>query len=139
MELEAPEHLALLYALGFCDRTLCTPGCTHAQRTASARPHTSPVCYDMHLSASLTHHATPQAVGFEGPVELEAPQHTFWVVTVNSDGEAGMPEMPTRWVFGRQVALGDRWVVVLGWGGGGVLDRRGTRGARVMGCRCRCK
>lgn len=48
------------------------------------------------------------SLGFEGEVELQTPRNTFWVVTVESDGESGIPAMPTRWVFGRQVALGDR-------------------------------
>ena len=55
-------------------------------------------------------HRAVEAVGFEGEIQLQDPQNTFWVVTVQSDGEAGMPPMPTRWVFGRQVALGDRSV-----------------------------
>lgn len=48
------------------------------------------------------------SLGFEGEVELQTPRNTFWVVTVESDGESGIPAMPTRWVFGRQIALGDR-------------------------------
>jgi hypothetical protein len=55
-------------------------------------------------------HRAVEAIGFEGEIQLKDPQNTFWVVTVQSDGEAGMPPMPTRWVFGRQVALGDRCV-----------------------------
>jgi tRNA (guanine10-N2)-methyltransferase len=57
-------------------------------------------------------HEVVERLGFEGDVELDNPQNTFWVVTVDSDGEAGMQAMPTRWVFGRQVALGDRCVVM---------------------------
>lgn len=96
------------------------------------------------LHASTT---TQQAVGFEGRVELEAPEHTFWVVTVASDGEAGMPAMPTRWVFGRQVALGDRWGgcawgvggVLLGGGGLGVASGVSTAGAQGgTGVDCGC-
>jgi hypothetical protein len=62
-------------------------------------------------------HEVVESVGFEGDVELESPRNTFWVVTVDSDGEAGMHAMPTRWVFGRQVALGDRCAAMISLGG----------------------
>lgn len=52
---------------------------------------------------------TVEAVGFDGDVALENPQHSFWVITVDSDGESGMAAMPMRWVLARQIALGDRW------------------------------
>jgi hypothetical protein len=73
-------------------------------------------------------HRAVEAIGFEGEIQLKDPQNTFWVVTVQSDGEAGMPPMPTRWVFGRQVALGDRWVCQAGAGGGEEGRREGSLG-----------
>lgn len=45
---------------------------------------------------------------FEGRVDLKAPQQTFWLCCVAQGGENGLPEMPQRWYFGRQVALADR-------------------------------
>lgn len=72
-------------------------------------------------------HQLVEAVGFEGRVALDDPQHEFWIVTVSSSGEGGVPAMPTRWVFGRQVALVDRLV-------GGIGDGRKTRQTEA---RCR--
>lgn len=92
-----------------------------------------------------------RAIGFEGDVELENPDHMFWVVTIESDGQSGLPEMPTRWIFGRQVAVADDRCGLLGcvlWSqlAGGMLGMclllppaLAAAAAHPIGCHVRCE
>jgi tRNA (guanine10-N2)-methyltransferase len=50
-----------------------------------------------------------QFLPLEGKVDLKAAQVNFWLVCVDKLGNNGMPELPPRKYFLRQVALGDRW------------------------------
>jgi hypothetical protein len=54
---------------------------------------------------------------FQGPVSLTAARHSFWLCCISrTQGNNGLPdELPTRWVFGRQVALADRSAAAVQW------------------------
>ncbi|KAF8068156.1 Tr1 [Scenedesmus sp. PABB004] len=49
---------------------------------------------------------------FEGRVDLAAPAHVFWLCCIGGGAaHNGLPAVPERWYFGRQVAVADRsWV-----------------------------
>ncbi|KAL4439704.1 hypothetical protein ABPG75_002705 [Micractinium tetrahymenae] len=47
---------------------------------------------------------------FQGRIDLRSPQNRFWLIVVKSNGR-GLPLLPDRYYFGREVAAGDRSVV----------------------------
>ncbi|KAK2076934.1 hypothetical protein QBZ16_005162 [Prototheca wickerhamii] len=49
---------------------------------------------------------------FKGPIDLERPMHKFWVIIVEDPGLTnGLPKVPRRFYFGRQVAVTDRSII----------------------------
>jgi tRNA (guanine10-N2)-methyltransferase len=48
-----------------------------------------------------------EPTAFQGRVDLQHPQHQFWIVWVDADFiTEGIPKLPGRWYFGRQISLG---------------------------------
>lgn len=47
---------------------------------------------------------------FQGRIDLRTPQNRFWLIVVKSNGR-GLPLLPDRYYFGREVAAGDRSAV----------------------------
>jgi tRNA (guanine10-N2)-methyltransferase len=47
-------------------------------------------------------------IPFEGRVRLKDAQHIFWFVSVDKLGNNGLPELPRRMYFVRQVVLSNR-------------------------------
>ena len=43
-----------------------------------------------------------------GRIELKKPQHKFWLALSETEANHGLPTIPARAYFGREVALGQR-------------------------------
>jgi tRNA (guanine10-N2)-methyltransferase len=46
-----------------------------------------------------------------GKIDLRTPQHKFWLLRAETANNNGVPSMPDRLYFGREVALGQRQLV----------------------------
>jgi hypothetical protein len=43
-----------------------------------------------------------------GKIDLKEPQHKFWLALSEAETNHGLPSIPDRLYFGREVALGQR-------------------------------
>lgn len=50
-------------------------------------------------------------IPFLGRVDLRRPDHKFWLIEVAADGNNGLPVLPPRVFFARQVACSDRSII----------------------------
>lgn len=47
----------------------------------------------------------------QGPVKLTDPDNKFWLIEVSTDNNPGLPHVPYRLYFGREVAFNNRGVI----------------------------